>query len=236
MLGYSGGLSMIADDGYGTGGALTNPNPGWSDVNNLKARINDGVVGLMEAFPGSDWSSKISGLRSSLPELKTCVKQFKLTQGTLTGGKIVTDPALSAFDPGTNVKITAVPDAGYTFTNWTGAKTSNVNPEQLTMNADQTIGAVFTKSIAVLPRKSALPLHFQRTSEGISVRAPVTEGTVLVEVVGMDGTTEAVLANSTVQTGRFEASYALGDLRTGLHVVRLVNGDREYRSTMTVVR
>jgi len=63
---------MIADDGYGTGGTATNPNAGWSDVNNLKSRIADGVVALMEALPGSSWGSTIANLRSQLPETKSC--------------------------------------------------------------------------------------------------------------------------------------------------------------------
>ncbi len=63
---------MIADDGYGVGGNPTSPNAGWSDVNNLKARIGDGVVALMEAVPGASWGSTIANLKSQLPNTKIC--------------------------------------------------------------------------------------------------------------------------------------------------------------------
>lgn len=63
---------MIADDGYGVGGNPTSPNAGWSDVNNLKARIGDGVVALMEAVPGASWGNTVANLKSQLPNTKIC--------------------------------------------------------------------------------------------------------------------------------------------------------------------
>lgn len=65
-------LGMIADDGYGVGGNPTSPNSGWTNENNLKSRIADGVVGLMEAVPGQNWGSTITPLRSKLPNTKIC--------------------------------------------------------------------------------------------------------------------------------------------------------------------
>jgi len=63
---------MIADDGYGVGGNPTAPNAGWSDVNNLKGRIADGVIAIMEAVPGVSWGTTIASLKTQLPETKIC--------------------------------------------------------------------------------------------------------------------------------------------------------------------
>ncbi len=47
-----GGKKIIADDGYGVGGASNNDYQDWMNVNNLNNRISDGVIGITIQDPG----------------------------------------------------------------------------------------------------------------------------------------------------------------------------------------
>jgi len=40
------GKKIIADTGYGVGGGSTGHNSGYDDINNLKARILNGVISV----------------------------------------------------------------------------------------------------------------------------------------------------------------------------------------------
>ena len=59
------------------------------------------------------------------------------TNGSITG---VSNP----YTPGSNAQITAVPDAGYAFTGWTGDASGTQNPLTVLMDGNKTIGATFT--------------------------------------------------------------------------------------------
>jgi len=59
------------------------------------------------------------------------------TNGSITG---VSNPYI----PGSNAQITAVPDAGYVFTGWTGGASGTQNPLTVLMDGNKTIGATFT--------------------------------------------------------------------------------------------
>ncbi len=65
----TGGKKIIADTGYGIGGGSTGHNSDWDDVNNLKARIKNGVIAVTQANPRSDWGPTLSNLRSTLPKV-----------------------------------------------------------------------------------------------------------------------------------------------------------------------
>jgi uncharacterized repeat protein (TIGR02543 family) len=157
----SGGKGMIADDGYGTGGGATSPNPAWSDANNLKARIGDGVIALMEAVPGSSWGNTISTLQTQLAstKLKTCggdnppVKpKYTLTVTTPTNGTIALSPSGGTYDSGASVTVTATASNGYSFSAWTGASTSTTSPVTIVMTGDKTIGATFASNSTPKPK------------------------------------------------------------------------------------
>lgn len=156
----SGGMGMIADDGYGTGGSATSPNPGWSDVNNIKARIGDGVIGIMEALPGSSWGNTIATLNTQLASstLKTCggttptKPKYTLTVTSPTNGTIALSPAGGTYDSGASVTVTATASTGYVFSAWTGASTSTTSPVTIVMNDAKTIGATFTSSTKPKPK------------------------------------------------------------------------------------
>ena len=61
---------------------------------------------------------------------------FNLTITTNGKGKITKSPDQDSYDDGSQVVLTAVPDAGQTFTGWSGAASGTVNPLSVTMDAD----------------------------------------------------------------------------------------------------
>lgn len=139
-------LPIIADDGYGAGGGLTSPNSGWADVNNIKARMADGVVGLMQAYPKSAWTSVISNIHSQTAT--NCGTKFTLTLTAGTGGSISSTPSVTSFDSGAVVSLKAVPLAKYTFTGWSGAATGTKDTVSIVMNGNKSVSAAFAR---VLP-------------------------------------------------------------------------------------
>jgi Divergent InlB B-repeat domain len=141
---------MIADDGYGAGGTATNPNSGWSDVSNLNARINDGVVALMEALPGTSWGNTISGLRPQLNQLKTCSDgssgtgtAYTLSVDAGANGKVTVSPDQVDYASGTTVQLTAVSNPGYQFSSWSGDASGTSNPLSIKLTKSTSVTAVF---------------------------------------------------------------------------------------------
>ncbi len=67
------GKPIIADCGYGVGGASEGHNAAWDDVNNLNNRINDGVVAISQANPNNaEWGNTLANNRSKLGQPKVC--------------------------------------------------------------------------------------------------------------------------------------------------------------------
>ena len=63
------GKKIIADTGYGVAGGSSGHNYAWDDVNNLKARIADGVIAISQANPSSDWGNRLDTIRPQLSSL-----------------------------------------------------------------------------------------------------------------------------------------------------------------------
>jgi len=66
-----------------------------------------------------------------------------LTLNTSGNGTVIKDPNYSYYNYGTWVKLSATPDTGWHFVNWTGSLSSTYNPDSILMNGDKTITANF---------------------------------------------------------------------------------------------
>ena len=86
------------------------------------------------------------------------------TNGTVTGGGVV--------EEGTSVTLTATPDAGYQFVNWTvgGAEVSTANPYTFTAEEDVTVVANFEET----PKAT---IYFVNNSGWSKIQAYAWEGT-----------------------------------------------------------
>ena len=135
------------------GSVTTNPNP-------TNGTYNDGAVVALTATPDAGyqfdgWSGDASGttnpLNITMDADKTVTATFSLIQRTLTvnatNGSVTTNPnpTNGTYNNGTIIALTATPDAGYQFNGWSGDATGTTNPLNITMDADKTITANFSK-------------------------------------------------------------------------------------------
>jgi len=85
------GKPLIADVGYGVGGAATGYDLLWMKSENLSKRIPEGVLAVTQANPGPSFAADIQSIRSKLPTPPTCPgMQVRAYAGT---DKIFTLPA-----------------------------------------------------------------------------------------------------------------------------------------------
>ncbi len=68
---------------------------------------------------------------------------YNLVAGSASQGSVTTEPAGDSLPSGTQVTLTAIPDTGWVFRNWTGDLTSEENPLSLTMNRDWIVYASY---------------------------------------------------------------------------------------------
>jgi hypothetical protein len=66
------GKGVLADTGYGANGMSNGHDASWDDVNNLNARLADGVVSISQYNPKADWGNTIKSIRSQLQMPKFC--------------------------------------------------------------------------------------------------------------------------------------------------------------------
>ena len=101
------------------------PVPGQSGTTQVLLTVSDGV--------GEDVDTlNVTVLTKPRYTLTTLVANG--TGGTVT-------PTTTEYDSCTWVTITAVPDAGYRFQEWSGDLTGSVNPDSLHMNGNKTVTA-----------------------------------------------------------------------------------------------
>jgi uncharacterized repeat protein (TIGR02543 family) len=123
-----------------------------------QASYDSGATVLLTAQPSagyqfSSWSGDVSGTNPSvsitMTANKSAIATFTKKQFTLTlsaqNGSIAKNPDLASYDSGTTILLTASPAAGYQFANWTG-DLSGTNPSaSITMTANKSVIANFTK-------------------------------------------------------------------------------------------
>ena len=66
------GKPILADTGYGAAGAPTGEDSAWNLPTNINSRIADGVIGICQYSPNSNWGTTISNIRSQLNAPKYC--------------------------------------------------------------------------------------------------------------------------------------------------------------------
>ena len=137
----------------GSGGVTLNPPGGTYDA---------GTAVQMQAVadPGwefSEWSGALTGstnpttinmdghklVTATFTELPP--NQYSLTVNIVGQGSVTLNPAGGTYDAGTVVQLQAVADAGWEFSEWSGALTGSTNPTTITMDGHKTVTAIFTE-------------------------------------------------------------------------------------------
>jgi uncharacterized repeat protein (TIGR02543 family) len=95
--------------------------------------------------------SYIFSLNASRTLIANFVNNTYTLNVTAVNGTVVKNPNLAAYNSGATVQLTATPDAGYTFTSWSGDAMGSTNPLTVIMNSDKNITANFTVIPPVIP-------------------------------------------------------------------------------------
>jgi uncharacterized repeat protein (TIGR02543 family) len=138
----------------GTGTISLDPSYGTYDA---------GTTVTLTATPGTGWSFSGWGgdlsstanpatitmnsnktITASFTEIQS--NQFTLSTSVNGSGTIYLSPSNSAYDEGTIVTLTAVPESGWQFDNWTGSLTSVSNPATITMTENASVTANFSET------------------------------------------------------------------------------------------
>ena len=106
----------------------------------------------------TSWSGDATGnanpLTVNMVTDKTITANFTIAAYTLvvvsTNGVVVANPVQATYNYGSTVQLTATPNAGYTFTSWSGDATGSTNPLTVTMNSNKNITANYTANTYTL--------------------------------------------------------------------------------------
>jgi hypothetical protein len=104
----------------------------------------------------SNWSGDLSGsvnpMSITMNGNKSVTANFALVPTytlttSATNGTITLNPPGGLYTNGTVVTVTATPNSGYAFTNWSGNLSGSVNPTTITMTGDKSVTANFRASV-----------------------------------------------------------------------------------------
>jgi pectate lyase/pectin methylesterase-like acyl-CoA thioesterase len=125
----------------------------WTDLTNLPytytlspvdfVRNNPNQIGPVT--PADDTNRAL--LRGYLPLTSLLANAgFTLSLSTQGQGTIQSVPSGPTYQAGTSVQLTAVPAAGWRFSNWSGDLTGAVNPATIVMNSSKSVTAIFAEA------------------------------------------------------------------------------------------
>ncbi len=125
-----------------------------------KTDYNSGEIVVLTATPATGyaftgWTGNETGTQNPLSVSMNTNKDItanftEIPPNTFTlnvialNGSVLKDPELIGYNSGDIVELTATPNAGYTFSGWSGDASGSQNPLSVTMNADMNITANFT--------------------------------------------------------------------------------------------
>ncbi|HEX2958924.1 MAG TPA: hypothetical protein VHO70_18965 [Chitinispirillaceae bacterium] len=136
--------------------ALSTSTEGNGSVSPASGNFISGTSVTLTANPSagwtfSHWSGDVSGSTNpvtfTMDENKTVIAHFEeipsYNLSVTVDGNGTASPNTGNFLSGTEVEITAAPQSGWVFSNWSGDVTGAANPIIVTMNANKTIVAHF---------------------------------------------------------------------------------------------
>ena len=157
-----------------------------------------------------------------------------LTVTTVNGTVILNPmPIGKTYDPGTVVTLTAVPDSGYMFVDWSGDISGSVNPTTITMDADKAVLANFDIETSVnqaeIPKDFGLAQNYPNPfnpSTTINFALP-SQSIVTLKVYNVLGQlVTTVVNNESMQAGYHNVVWNGlmsngSELASGLYIYRL---------------
>jgi hypothetical protein len=141
-------ILSVSTLGTGTGSVILSPAEG---------SYASGTIVTLEGVPGngssfSIWGGDLSGSTNpatiTMDSAKSLTAEFTLIEynisvGASPGGSVSVSPLQSTYHYGDSVTLTANPDVGYSFVNWSGGITGSANPYTVSVDGDLSATANF---------------------------------------------------------------------------------------------
>jgi uncharacterized repeat protein (TIGR02543 family) len=93
-------------------------------------------------------------LEQRIDIIPSCVYTLTVNVNPAGSGTVTKNPNKSTYCPGDQVTLTATPNAGYTFSSWSGDLSGSTNPATITMNGNKNVTANFSSSTPPPPPTS----------------------------------------------------------------------------------
>ncbi len=120
--------------------AAATPSTGYSFVN--------WTEGATIVSPSANYTFVVSANRTLVANFLINSYTLNTTANPALGGTVTKNPDQLKYDHGTNVQLTATPNAGYVFTSWSVDASGSLNPLNVTMTANKNITANFALTSA----------------------------------------------------------------------------------------
>lgn len=128
--------------------------------NPSKAVYHNGDIVTLTATPDTGWlftgwTGNLTGNANpatiTITTNTTITANFRdgyvLTVTTSGNGTVAVSPLQEKYNPGTSVRLTATPAAGWSFSGWSGSASSSDNPLDIVMDYDKIVVATFTQNL-----------------------------------------------------------------------------------------
>ncbi|MBL6447185.1 glycoside hydrolase family 9 protein [Fulvivirga sp. 29W222] len=143
----------------------------WSSSNPAVASVNTNglVTGLTEGAATITATTEDGGYTASSEvtvTTDTTPEEYALTTIINGQGSIQLSPVGGIYDANTEVTLTAIPNAGYTFTGWSGDLSGIANPATLVMSTNKTVTATFEEEGGGSACDSPVAVSLPFTKEG----------------------------------------------------------------------
>ena len=136
---------------HSTSGGTTDPPPGTSTH-----MLGEGVTvtAIPEDGDFTGWSGDAIGLDNpitiTMDSDKSIASNFFINEYMLyitagEGGTTDPEPGIHKDAPGTDIVVTAIPEGGYQFNEWSGDITGTENPVTITLDSNKSVAANFTE-------------------------------------------------------------------------------------------
>ncbi|MDO5576491.1 MAG: pectinesterase family protein [Fibrobacter sp.] len=161
---------------------------------------------------GSSYYVRAANLMGGLGEKSNTLKfsfvhQYAL-QTSVASGEGTVAPENGTFTDGQEVTLTAVPEKGWVFSNWSGDISGDLNPVTVTMTSDKSISAVFVPSISA--RKNTV-FYGRNSHDGLK--------RTVVEIYTINGK-KVACKESQLRSINYDIETALKGLTRGVYLIK----------------
>jgi len=95
----------------------------------------------------SVWANDTSGNTNTSALYNFTITGYTLNVTILGNGNVTRNPEQTTYAQGATVNLTAIPDTGWNFSEWSGDLSGSNNPDTITMTGNKNVTAIFTELI-----------------------------------------------------------------------------------------